>query len=547
MSLCLTIKISKAAHILWIFVFVFLIFASQPGFAQETIFSLLQPDAEKADSYYNSKNYHQALDLYIKISNKSNDDQYWLKIARSYHYVNQHKDAANWYAKYLAKKKELPLDDIFIYAESLSALKQYDEAIGLYTQYLNHRKDDPICIKKIWRLKNREYLYEDSIHYTVKLLNTNSNWSDLCPVMYGQGILFMSNRERQTVISQVDASNSQFYRLYYSGISLDTVNDELHENYAKPMLFSRELSDAFHEGPVAFYDDQHRMIYTATGDPSEKDKSKRTLQLYFAEHQDGRWTIVSSFPYNSKEYSITDPFMRKDGTVMYFSSDMPGGLGGKDIYQSSFMNGTWGKPVNLGEQINTSGDESFPIIHGNSLYFTSNGHAGLGGLDIFSATVELKGFGEAQNIGYPVNTNFDDFAIILSDDGTKGYFSSNRKGGNDDIYEVSIDLQSYPFMITGILKYKEESWKDSAELKIYPNAQLSLIDNLKNKIVETSTSGPSGDFSLAIPYFSQYRIKVIGGYDLEENFVSLELTKRRTSGNQYEIVVVKNAFKKSTE
>lgn len=547
MSDYLTIRIPAGPHIKWIVLFAFLISMPDITLAQETIFSFLQNDVKKADGYYAAKNYRQALDLYIKMSDRSKSDRYFLQIARSYYYLNQPKDAAQWYAKTFSQKKALPVKDIFIYAETLSALKQYDQAIQLYTQYLSVNSDDPVCIKKIWRLKNREYLYEDSIHYTVKLLNTNSTWSDLCPVLYGQSILFISNRERQSLISEVDASNSQFYRLYYSSMREDTLNNELILNYEKPMLFSKELSTRFHEGPVAFYDDQRRMIYTATGDPSEKDKNKRTLQLYFAERQDEIWKPISSFPYNSKDYSITDPAIRKDGQVIYFSSDMPGGVGGKDLYQSSFVNGQWTKPVNLGEQINTSGDESFPFIHGNSVYFTSNGHAGLGGLDNFSAPILENGFGEAQNLGYPINTNFDDFAIALSDDGTTGYFSSNRKNGNDDIYEVAIDLQSYPFMITGILKYKEESWIDSAELKILPNAQLFLIDNIKNTIVQTSTSGPSGEFSLTIPYFSQYRIKVVERNDNDETFVSLELSKRRNAESNYEIVVVKNVFKKRTE
>jgi len=511
--------------------------------AQETIFTLLKTDAKKADAYYSSKNYRKALDLYLTLADKSNDDQFYLQIARSYYYMNQPKDAARWYARFLSENKVMPAKDIFFYAETFSALKQYDLAIQWYSQYLGINNNDPAIIKKIWRLKNREYLYEDSIHYTVKLLNTNSDAGDLCPVMHREGLIFMSNRKRQTVVDQVDANNLPFYKLYLSRATPDTINNELIVQYEKPMLFCKELNARFNEGPVALYNDQQRMIYTATGDPSEKDKGKRTLQLYFAALQGETWEITAPFVYNSKEYSITDPAISKDGTVLYFSSDMNGGFGGKDLYKSSFINSQWTKPVNLGDQINTSGDESFPFIHGNSLYFASNGQAGLGGLDIFHATIEENGFGEVLNIGYPINTNFDDFAITLNDDGTKGYFSSNRGNHGDDVYALAIDLQSYPLLITGILKYKEESWKDSAELKILPKAQLFLIDNIRNITVQSSTSDTEGKFSLMIPYFSQYRIKVVGSNNRDEAFVSLELSKGKNSGSTYEIVIVKNIFK----
>ena len=146
-------------------------------------------------------------------------------------------------------------------------------------------------------------------------------------------------------------------------------------------------------------------------------------------------------------------------------------------------------------------------------------------------------------MGYPVNTNFDDFALSLNADRSKGYLTSNR-GKSDDIYEVTIDLQTYPFTIAGVLKYKEENWRESESLRVYPLADLELIDNLKGVVVARAVSDAKGEFNLTIPYFSQYRIKVTSSADGDEAIVSLDLGKTRYGENRFDLVVVKNSFKK---
>jgi len=279
--------------------------------------------------------------------------------------------------------------------------------------------------------------------------------------------------------------------------------------------------------------------------PSSQDKNKRTLQLFFAGRQGREWKTKSAFVYNNTDYSIYAAVLSNDGKTLYFASDMPGGFGGQDLYVCSLVNGQWSKPQNLGATVNTPGDESYPALFGTTLYFASNGHAGLGGLDVFSARRDAKGFAEPHNMGYPINTNSDDFSLSLNADGSKGYFSSNREQDNDDIYEVTIDLQTYPFTIAGMLKYKEQSWSEADDLKVLPNAQMFLIDNLKGIVVQTITSDAAGRFVLTIPYFSQYRIKVQGEHDGEEAFVSLDLSRTRADGGSYEMVVVKNIFRKT--
>ena len=136
---------------------------------------------------------------------------------------------------------------------------------------------------------------------------------------------------------------------------------------------------------------------------------------------------ITLFRYNSQEYSLSHPSISTDGQTLYFVSDMPGGFGGQDLYKCLWSKTGWSRPQNLGDKINTTGNETAPFIHNNqALYFASDGHAGFGGLDVFKILMVNKKVVEIQNIGYPVNTPFDDFGLILNQEGTHGYFASNR-------------------------------------------------------------------------------------------------------------------------
>jgi len=285
------------------------------------------------------------------------------------------------------------------------------------------------------------------------------------------------------------------------------------------------------------------MVYTRSAD-NPGSNGRRTLQLYFAVLKD-IWTTVYPFPYNSSEYSITDPTISEDGKTLYFSSDMKGGQGGKDLYRSEFIDGKWSKPENLVD-LNTPYNEVFPFLHqGNVLYFASNGHGGMGGLDIFKSEIQEDGFTDIVNAGYPINTHYDDFSLVLDSVGSRGFLSSNRKGGQDDIYRVDIDMQVYPLAIEGVIRYKEIGWADSVAKELR-NATLILIDNRKGTAVYETFSDSVGNFVLHIPYFSQYKIKVIEE-NKNESIVSLEVPKHTRKVEKHDIVVVRDVFEANPE
>jgi len=353
----------------------------------------------------------------------------------------------------------------------------------------------------------------------------------------------MSNRKRPQFIEKVDAaSHASFYETYSTDIHSDTtLNSPV--RYENIRHFDFESLSGLNIGPVIFYGNDQKMAFVASANEAGADGA-RTLQLYFSEKKGGKWSIPLPYKYNSLQYSISSPAISNDGKVLYFSSDMKGGLGGKDLYTSAFYHGEWSVPVNLGASVNTARDEEFPYLHqSKTLYFSSNGHAGIGGLDIFYTAILDSGFSEPENMGYPMNSSYDDFGIMLDSSGTRGYFSSNRKNGgyDDDVYKFKMDLQSYPVTIKGILKYKESRLNELSEARILAKAKIFLIDNDRHSTVYEGSSDDQGNFSVVVPYFSTYIVRVVGDDGREEDVV-LEIPKFTSQLSDHEIVIIKNIF-----
>ena len=512
------------------------------SYAQETMFDLFKRSSKRGDQHYQKGNYRTALALYNNALKKdSSNREVLLKIARCYYYLKQYNKATFIYKSELARSASLLPLDCYYLAESFCGMANYDMAKKYYKIYLEKEPGDEIAMKKAWRIGNLQYLYSDSSHLTVRPLAFNTTYGELAPTQYKDGFVFLSNRKELKLIEHLDASSGSFYKVYYTSVSRDTL-DSLHTT--SPVPFPVIINSSLHNGPVAFYEDETKMVFV-TERKKRGLRGRKTLQLYFAEQKEGKWIVSGSYPFNSNLYSITDPAISEDGTILYFSSDMPGGLGGKDLYKSVYANGIWSDPVNLGSKINTKYDEEFPFIAAdNTFYFSSNGHDGFGGLDIFKAEILHDDFDEVENVGYPINTSEDEFAFTLDENGSHGYFSSNRKNGgyDDDIYEFKIDLQQYPVQISGQLQYKEHNWNTPSETKKLPNVKLYLQDVIRQTTVGETLSDTLGNFYLVIPHFSKYRIKVKVGND-DEYLVSLDVPKYETKLEDYDIVIVKDALK----
>lgn len=514
---------------------------STVGYGQESIFTGLKSDIRRADNHYNIGMYQNALDLYLALEKKGKrEDSIKLKIAKSYFQLKEYNSAIYWFEKYQEDSSKLSKNDILNYAEALTSSQKYKKAIEVYTNYLIRYPENEYVSEKIWRLSNIQYLWEDSIFYTVKPARIPIQGTKYCPVNYDSGLVFIGDKKQIGWIkNHIGFENSSFKTLYFTPIRIDSIENKAIYSYGQPIEFTHTIESRFNLGPATFFANEDKMIYARNG-TYNKDKGS-SLGLYIAKKIDNRWDETEALPFNSNDYSVSNPSLNAEGNILYFSSNMPGGYGGEDLYVSYFSGNTWSAPVNLGKNINTAGNETYPLIHGRILYFASDGHGGMGGLDIFKVnTLSLKN-GEIVNVGYPLNTSFDDFGITLNNDGTKGYISSNRINGGleDAIFEIEIDIQTYPLLISGKVKYKKLEWRGTEKFELLRNASLSLIDAVRQIEVGTSKTDSLGNFEILIPYASKYVLN-IEEINLGQLTVSLEIPKNKDPEAKHDIVVVEN-------
>ncbi|WP_109298757.1 TolB family protein [Aquimarina sp. AU474] len=282
-----------------------------------------------------------------------------------------------------------------------------------------------------------------SKNFSLHVLNINSGFSDYAPSFYEKELVFASSRDVNSISKAYDAnSNQPFLDLY-------TTNNKSDKETIKKLKGG--INTKFHESSAAFTKDRKTVYFTRNN--YYKRKSKRSeegailLKIYRAQYIDGKWDNVEELPFSSDEYSIAHPTLSPDGRLLYFASDMPGTLGKSDLYVVEInRDGSFGKPVNMGDQINTEGRETFPYVsdQGN-LFFASDGHLGYGDLDIFMVLPDVDNNVGVYNLGAPINSPKDDFTFIINEENKVGYFASNRRGsvGGDDIYGFE-QLVSFP-------------------------------------------------------------------------------------------------------
>ncbi len=281
--------------------------------------------------------------------------------------------------------------------------------------------------------KASDKLYEKSGNIQVKNASAvNTPELDFSPAFYQQGFVFVSSRSKNGPVDK--KIGTTFYELYYA-------DSDRNGMPLKPDKFSVEINSQKHEGPVAFSRDFNTIYFTRNnlkGDVPQPNSNRQVvMKIYEAQRGRFDWENIKELPFNSDDYTCVHPSIAADGLKMYFSSDMPGGYGGMDLYMVEKKGDTWTKPLNLGKEINTDKNEVFPFIHdGGTLFFASNGHKGSGGLDIFRVDVRDGVAKIVSNLGKPFNSSTDDLGFILHPDGDRGYFASDREGGfgKDDIY-----------------------------------------------------------------------------------------------------------------
>lgn len=392
-----------------------------------------QQNLKKADRLFDEMAYMEAAEAYEKyfMGAKSHKalGKSLLNMADAYYFTRNYRKASTCYAN-------AELDEVHFnrYIQSLRIQKKYSEADRLMINRLT--ADD-----KRFKLFDSQKQYLDSITklkpvFDITNLATNSRLADFGTAFYGGKIVYSSAKDTMGTGGRYYKYNNQpFLKLFVA---------ERHPEDGSlfgEVEFFPKSQNTYHNATPVFADAEtvyfSANIVKSWGGLDNDAKGTNNLQLLRGKIKDGKLE-TESLPFNNKDYSVAQPAI--SGKWLYFVSNMPGGYGETDIYKVEIKpDGTFGAPQNLGPTINTPHKEMFPFVHGDVLYFASEGHYGLGGLDIFKSNITGTGFTEPQNMGLPVNSNRDDFALIISADGSYGYFSSNRDGGkgDDDIYYVT--------------------------------------------------------------------------------------------------------------
>lgn len=386
----------------------------------------------KADKMFDRYDFYRAIPTYNKYLKKNpNDQEARENLAYCYRMVKDYTNAEAWYSR-VCKARNVNPDNRLFYAEALIANGKHKKAVPQLEMYLKERDWNTVAKSMLASAKDQEQYYQDSTLHYVSPVNINTPGPEFGPVIYKNTVIFASPSDRDKVV--YNWTGDKFLDLWvapYDGTY----------KLGEPVPMIGAVNSRYHEGGATFTPDGNEMYFTRNNyfrGKIKKDENRVVrLKSYKAELVNGKWSNISEFPFNSDEYSVGHPCVNREGTKIYFVSDMPGGSGGTDIWMSKKKGDGWGKPTNLGDKINSPGDEMFPWVSSTGvLYYASNGKGGIGGLDIFRVTSLGAKLEKVHNMGYPVNSPHDDFSLVVDEKTGQGFFTSNRKGGkgDDDLY-----------------------------------------------------------------------------------------------------------------
>lgn len=407
-------------------------------------------DAQKAKQLMNNFEYVKAISMYNSyFSLHSPADEDLRNIASCYLMINDAKNAKEWISR-LALKENPLAKDVLMYGNLLKTEGQYDEAIVQFERYKKLEPTDKNADLQIQSSKDaKRWIANPELFDVRNVESLNSQNSDFGLIPFGNGFIFTSDRLNSTIHSNEDThgwTGNPYLKLY----KVEDASKLNNQSTINP------LNDKYHNGPAQFSKSSKEIFFTRTKmvrvkkknrniDPTswieniEQSDYENRLEIYSAKLADGKWSTSTPFAYNKpEEYSIGHPVLSPDGSILYFVSDMSGGFGETDIYYSiKNTDGSWSQPQNAGKIVNTASKEMFPHVDSEGvLFFSSEGHPGMGGLDIFKTTGKKDQWSTPENLKAPINSSKDDFSIYYTEKETAGYFSSNRDGGkgSDDIY-----------------------------------------------------------------------------------------------------------------
>lgn len=447
---------------------------------------------DRADKKFDQYAFVDARKIYLEVAEKGYESaDLFQKIADSYYFNGKYEEAQNWYEKLVTTfPEETKPEYYFRFAQTLRALKNYDKADEMMSKFNELNGGDlraELFTEEPDYLRNIDYIKST---YTIQdIRSINSRYSDFAPTEYEGKLIFASSRDTGGISKKRHKWNNEpFLDLYETEIG------EASNSFSKPKNFSRQLNSKFHESTTTFSKDGNTVYFTRNnfnnGNYRKSKSGTNKLKIYKSTKRNGKWSTPIEMPFNSDEYSTAHPTLNSDDSKLYFASDMPGTIGLSDIWEVT-VNETdsVGEPRNLGRPVNTEGRETFPFMSKTDiLYFASDGHPGLGGLDVFATKPRTSSndLETVSNIGEPINSSYDDFTFIVNDSTKVGYFASNRKRGlgSDDIYKFTKEEILCEMKLDGVV-----TDRDSGEP--IADAMVTLLDYEGTEIdnVQTSAAG----------------------------------------------------------
>lgn len=428
---------------------------------------------KKANRLYDLYQYAEAIPHYLKsLENDSLDVRIIQRLADCYRFTSNYNEAKNWYEKAIQMQGADPINYFYL-GQSLRSLAFYNKAAEAFSKF-NSFFPDSLDGERYYQycLDIQPWLDINNVGEVKNVESVNSGFSDFGPVYYKKGIVFISDRRFNLMDNKTYGwTNFGYLNLYYAE---PKYYDGFWGAIDNPVALPGNFNQSYHDGPVCFSSDFRKVYITRTSSRNSKKISKEVkthlLEIYSADiDKNGNVSKYEAFPFNSSEYSVAHPALSADNQKIIFSSDMPGSYGGSDLYMSTLVNGSWSVPVNLGDKVNTGENEVFPFwANDSTLYFSSGGHLGYGGLDIFRTSLNEEGWSEPENLKKPVNSSYDDFGIVLNEKLDGGFFSSNRPEGKgaDDIYAFRVINQDNIKIAHGMAKEERNMAEPGTQLKI---------------------------------------------------------------------------------
>jgi len=387
----------------------------------------------KGDKAYDELRYSVAIPLYETGLEKDRDLKIVEKLANSYREINDVERAEPLYIEASHSTDASPI--VYFYLGKMHmGNSRMAEAIMSFTLYLEQKPDDVVAqmlLAACWSVDDR---FEDTTLYDLEYMQSHDFVNAFSATEYRDGVVFSADKEVFFGQKKAEWTGNSYLDLYYmeKGDS---------GKWLAPVLLEGELNGRYHEGPSTFNEEGDVVYFTRSNYYRRKmvksDNNENNLKIFKATLIDGKWKNLEELPFNSDDYSCGHPTLAPDGKTLYFISDMPGGEGGTDLYKTVLEEGEWSKPKNLGNILNTPGNEMFPYMHNDgTLYFSSNAHNTMGGLDVFMTFNFYGRWMQPENLNYPLNTTWDDYGYSLLDDDTTGFVSSSRLEG-DKLYEFT--------------------------------------------------------------------------------------------------------------